>query len=284
MKILILGAHGMAGHMISIYLAEQGHDVTGYARVPLNFLKNYIIGDAFCSEHLKRVILNGEYDAIINCIGLLNKFADNNPLQAIFINSYLPHFIADMIRNSSTKFIQLSTDCVFSGENGPYIEKRIPNGESIYDRTKSLGEICDTKNLTFRNSIIGPDINENGIGLFNWFMKQDHIIHGYKNVIWSGITTLTLAQAIEPAITEKITGVYHLVNNEFISKFDLLSILNKYFKNNQVQILPNESVVSNKTLINTRNDFSFEVPSYEEMIANMRDWILSHKYLYNYQQ
>jgi dTDP-4-dehydrorhamnose reductase len=143
-----------------------------------------------------------------------------------------------------------------------------------------LGEIDDNKNVTFRNSIIGPDMKKNGIGLFNWFMKQKGPIHGYSGAIWTGVTTLTLAKAMEQAAKEDVTGIYNLVNNTSISKLELLTLFNKTFKENEIDILPSSEVNVDKTLLNNRNDFSFAVQSYEQMIFEMKEWIYSHKSLY----
>lgn len=279
MKILVLGAAGMAGHMITLYFKEKGHDVIGFATRPLNFC-NSIVGDARNVEFLKKILLDGDYDAVINCIGLLNQFAENNPSAAIFINSYLPHYIAETLKNSKTKFIQMSTDCVFAGNTGPYYENSLQDGRTFYDRTKALGEVVNSKDLTFRNSIIGPDIKENGIGLFNWFMKQSVAVNGFTGAIWTGVTTLTLAKAMEKAIEVNLSGLYNLVNNESISKYELLVLFNKYFKNNELAIFPTDKLQLDKTLKCTRTDFDFKVPSYEQMIEEMKEWVYEHKWLY----
>ena len=94
----------------------------------------------------------------------------------------------------------MSTDCVFSGKTGWYSETSSRDGETFYDRSKALGELENNKDLTFRNSIIGPDLNKNGIGLFNWFMKQEGQIYGFTKAIWTGVTTLTLAKAMERCV------------------------------------------------------------------------------------
>lgn len=279
MKILVLGAAGMAGHVISIYLQERGHDITGFATRSLNYC-NYIIGNAEDIGALKSILLEGKYDAVINCIGLLNQFAESSPTSAIFLNSYLPHFVVETLRNSKTKFIQMSTDCVFAGNTGPYFENSFPDGKTFYDRTKALGEINNSKDLTFRNSIIGPDIKTNGIGLFNWFMKQSGVLKGYTGAIWTGVTTLTLAKAMEKAIEDNITGLYNLVNNDSINKYDLLMLFNKYFRDNKLTIIPSNKLQLDKTLKCTRKDFDFIVPSYEQMIIEMKEWVYEHKELY----
>ncbi|MFV0587865.1 SDR family oxidoreductase [Bacteroides reticulotermitis] len=279
MKILILGGSGMAGHTIALYFKEHGHDVTVFTRRPFPYCNN-IQGDAMNSDELRKVVTEGNYDAVINCIGILNQFAENNPDKAIYINSYLPHQLVAWLKGSPTRFIQMSTDCVFAGNTGPYYEDSFPDGQSYYDRTKGLGEINDDNNLTFRNSIIGPDINENGIGLFHWFMKQNGTISGYTKAIWTGVTTLTLAKAIERALETNLTGLYNLVNNESICKYDLLCLFNKYFRGNEVTISKSDNLVLDKTLIHKRTDFDFVVPDYEQMIKEMKLWVDSHKELY----
>lgn len=281
MKILVLGSTGMAGHTISLYFKEKGHDVVSYSRSPFLYCKN-IIGDVFDTEHFKSILLEGNYDAVINCIGILNQDAENNPSNAVYLNSFLPHLIASTLKDTDTKLIHMSTDCVFEGNSGPYFENSLCNGRTFYDRTKALGEVDDIKNLTFRNSIIGPDMNENGIGLFNWFMKQKGVIHGYTGAIWTGVTTLTLAKAMEKAIEENLCGLYNLVNNESISKYELLNLFNTYFRKNQITIEKEENVQLDKSLINTRKDFSFEVPSYEQMVKEMKEWVKTHKSLYQH--
>lgn len=226
------------------------------------------------------MLKEGDYDVVINCIGLLNQECDREPSRAVFLNSYLPHFIADILKGTNTKLIHMSTDCVFSGKTGNYSESSFRDGETFYDRTKALGEVEDDRNLTFRNSIIGPDINEEGIGLLNWFLKQDGTINGYTKAIWTGVTTLTLAKAMERAVVEGISGIYNLVNNEVINKFDLLGLFNKHLRSGGISIQPKENVNLNKSLFNNRKDFSFEIPSYEQMIVEMKEWIYAHKELY----
>lgn len=278
-KILVLGSLGMAGHLITFYFKEKGYNVYAYSMQPFPFTKN-IIGNALETESFKNMLIEGDYDVVINCIGILNQVADENHSLAIYLNSYLPHLIADTLNNKNTKLIHISTDCVFAGNSGPYYEDSLRDGTTFYDRSKALGEVADNKNLTFRNSIIGPDLNENGIGLFNWFMKQKGEINGFTGAMWTGVTTLTLAKAMEQAINEDLCGIYHLVNNASISKYDLLCLFNKYFRNNRIKINKSEFLNLDKSLRKKRNDFSYKVPSYEEMVKEMCDWINNHKDLY----
>ncbi len=279
MKVLILGGTGMAGHTISIYFKEAGHYVTAFSRSKVDYCKN-INGDITDFENLKKIINEGQYDAIINAIGILNQDAEDHKSNAVLLNSYLPHFLSDTTKEMKTRVIHMSTDCVFSGKTGGYSETSFRDGETFYDRSKALGELENNKDLTFRNSIVGPDMSERGIGLFNWFMKQEGQINGFTKAIWTGVTTLTLAKAMEQALKENLTGLYNLVNNETISKYELLRLFNKYMKAEQIEILPSDNLSLDKSLINNRTDFSFKVPSYEVMVAEMKEWIDNHKELY----
>ena len=269
----------MAGHIITLYFKEQGYDVTGFTRRPVSFCNN-IIGDAMNPNDVKSAILSDDYDVVINAIGVLNQNAEDHKSMAVLLNGYLPHFIEDTLRDSKTKLIHMSTDCVFAGNTGPYYEDSFPDGKIFYDRSKAIGEVNDDKNLTFRNSIVGPDCNEKGIGLFNWFMKQDGPINGFTGAIWTGVTTLTLAKAMEQAIKENLTGLYNLVNNESINKFDLCGLFNKYFRNDQIVINPSDKLKLDKSLRHRRTDFTFVVPSYEQQIKEMADWVNAHKEFY----
>jgi len=123
-------------------------------------------------------------------------------------------------------------------------------------------------------------MNQDGIGLFNWFMKQQGTIKGYTGALWTGVTTLTLAKAMEKAIEENLCGLYNLVNNDSISKYDLLYLFNTYFRGNKIEIEKEEKLQLDKSLRNTRNDFLFDVPSYEQMIKDLNDWVDSHQNIY----
>jgi len=279
MKFLVLGCNGMAGHTVSLYLFEQGHDVLGFSKSKSNYFES-VEGDAFDTQLLRRLVTNNNFDSIINCIGVLNDFAETSKASAIYLNSYLPHFLAEITQNSDTQIIQMSTDCVFSGKRGNYKEYDFRDGDTFYDRSKALGELNDNKNITLRNSIIGPDINSNGIGLLNWFMQQHGGVKGYKSSIWTGQTTLQLAKTMEYAAKEKASGLINAVPESSISKYDLLKLLNKYLRNKSLNIIPVEGITADKSLKRTNYDFIFQIPTYETMIAEMAVWIKNHKKLY----
>jgi dTDP-4-dehydrorhamnose reductase len=280
-KILVLGAGGMAGHVIATYLKEAGLSVdTLSAKNKLNdetFLVDVTNQNLFGS-----FLENRQYDVIINAIGLLVKQSEDRKDLSTYINSYLPHYLEHMYHNTTTRIIQLSTDCVFSGKNAPYSEDSVYDGELYYDRTKALGEIINEKDLTFRMSIIGPDHQKDGIGLFNWFYAQTGEILGFTKAIWNGVTTIELSKAIKAAIEQNTTGLYHLVPDGNISKFNLLKLFKKVFDRQDITIKSDDGLPLDKTLINNRADFSHNVPDYPSMINEMKDWIDTHPGLYSH--
>jgi dTDP-4-dehydrorhamnose reductase len=283
MKVLVLGAGGMAGHVVATYLDEKGYDVsTVSANNKLNAETTLL--DATDGVALTEYLTNNSFDIVINCIGILIQQSETRKDLAAYLNSYLPHFLERFYQNSPTRVIHLSTDCVFSGKNAPYRENSPYDGDTYYDRSKALGEIMNDKDLTLRMSIIGPDMQEKGVGLFNWFYAQTGTINGYQKAIWNGITTIELAKGIDAAIQQKLTGLYHLVPNDNISKYDLLNLFVSIFNRNDISVEPETKTVLDKTLVNTRTDFNYTVPSYSVMVSEMKEWIESHQDLYEHYQ
>lgn len=279
MKFFVLGCNGMAGHTISLYMKERGHEVLGFARRPSQYVKS-ITGDARDLKMLREVIRDGRFDSVINCIGILNQFAERNKELATFLNAYFPHFLAMVTEGTETQVIHMSTDCVFSGKRGEYTETDFRDGETFYDRSKALGELEDDKNITLRNSIVGPDINPEGIGLLNWFMQQTGPINGYTKAIWTGQTTLQLAKTMEAAAKERIHGLYNAVPDHSISKYNLIRLFNHYLRDDRIQVFPVDGVNVDKSLKRTRYAFSYQIPDYDVMIAEMARWIKLHKCMY----
>lgn len=279
MKFLVFGCNGMAGHLVSVYLQEKGYEVIGFARSKSSLVKT-ILGDALDPKAVKSAIEIDSFDAIVNCIGLLNQFAENNKAQAVYLNSFFPHYLAQLTKNTDTQIIHISTDCVFSGKRGQYTEDDLRDGTTFYDRSKALGELEDDKNLTLRQSIIGPDTKANGIGLLNWFMQQEGPLNGFTGALWTGLTTLQLAKIIEEGAKSKAHGLYNIVPDRYISKYDLLGLFNKYMRNGKVSIAPIDKMAANKSLKRTKFDFAYPIPDYDQMIEELSDWMRSHKQLY----
>ena len=211
---------------------------------------------------------------IINCIGVLIKGSIQDPSNTILINSLLPHKLAEYSKAVGSKLIHISTDCVFDGLKGSYTETDNKTAQDTYGLSKSLGEINDTINLTLRTSIIGPELKDNGEGLFSWFINQKGEVNGFTESIWGGVTTLVLAEVVIKSIDENYTGLVHVTNSEPISKFDLLSLIKDKFELNNVTLKRVPGKKSDKSL-NTKYHY-FNVPSYEQMITDMHKYYLEN--------
>ncbi|WP_370574398.1 sugar nucleotide-binding protein [Methanomethylovorans sp.] len=256
MKILVLGHRGMAGHIIYDYLSTKTNFEVFNADEFLGYKFNSITN----LEELENKLHERSVDYIINCIGLLKRQCNENPISAIAINSLLPHQLVRIADEICAHVIHLSTDC--------YLD------DDVYGRSKRAGEINYHNHVTIRTSIIGPEIKRDGDGLFEWFMRQEGEINGYTNVIWDGITTLELAKFISYYIgsDNKLYGIKNLRSNQKISKYDLLELI-KVIYSKQIQINKFTKVITNKT---EKNDFlEYNIPPYYQMIKELFEYQFS---------
>jgi len=280
-KVMLLGSAGMAGHVLKCEL-QKISDIIELVDVARSseLIRPKIEMDVTDFMGLKEIINEGDFDFIINCVGILNAFAEDNPDQAILVNAYFPHFLESITKKSSSRIIHLSTDCVFSGSKGDYIETDFKDGLGFYARSKGLGELHNDKDLTIRTSIIGPDLNQDGIGLFNWVINQEGVINGFSKAYWSGVTTIKLARSIIEFILQKDSpaGVVHLTNDEKISKFELLIMIQQVYKLSDIKIVESKEYKTDKSIVNTRDDLTKKIPTYYQMIMEMKKW-MDHNYV-----
>ena len=280
-KVLVLGSTGMLGHILYNYLKLNGN----YEMYDLSYRKqltpNTIIIDASNRSKIKNFLQSIRPDIIVNCIGILIKESEKDIKSTVYINAYFPHFLKEICDEINCKLIHISTDCVFNGEKGNYNENSIKNATDIYGRTKALGEFDSENHLCLRTSIIGPEIKKNGEGLFNWLFCQKGKIFGYKNVFWSGITTLELSKAIHYSIEENIAGLWNITNGNSISKFNLLEKIINHFCLEEIRLYPEFQKTSDKSLKSIRK-INFSVPSYDFMLNELREYLKKNENLYSY--
>jgi len=279
-KILILGSSGLIGHQLYNYLnVNNNYELHNISyRKKLN--SDSIQLNARNEKKLITTINSIAPKYIINCIGALISDSKKNPENAIYLNAYLPHRLIRIADNIGAKLIHISTDCVFSGDkDSPYLENDYKDGKDIYAKTKGLGEVINDSHLTIRTSVVGPELKQNSEELFHWFMSQSGEIQGYTNALWSGVTSLELAKAIEWSIKKNIVGLYHVTNNIPISKYDLLELFKKY-TNKNINIIPNNKIKIDKSFIDTRLLINYKIPSYDQMISDMVSLIANNRSLY----
>jgi dTDP-4-dehydrorhamnose reductase len=271
-KVLVLGSTGMKGHAIYRHFKSLGYEVVGIASKPHDELVDYVI-DVSNEIVLREFLSTHEFDFIINAIGLLVRDSREQIEEALYLNAMLPHIVIDAISHLDTVFIQLSTDCVFSGNKGGYIETDQTDGTRTYDMTKRLGEKINGDHLIVRSSVIGPEITSSQKGLFNWFLLGPSVVDGYKNAIWNGLSSFEFSRELHKLIVRKERGIVHVYSKESISKAELLERMQKVFhidkKINYIEL----EVSTNKSLssiVHTPSDLD-----YNQMLLEIKNEIMS---------
>ena len=276
-KILVLGSTGMLGHVLFEKLSSlKNYQIFNISRKKLN--NETIVVDVANYKLLKETIYDLSPNYIINCVGILVEDSKLNPTEAIKINSLLPHQLKEIADNMNSSLIHISSDCVFDGSVGKYSEDSKTSATDIYGKTKMLGEINGPIHTNIRTSIIGPELFNNSRGLLSWILKnqESNYIEGYSKSIWSGITTIELSKAIIYCIENSIFGLLH-ISNKPISKYELIKLIVDEF-NLSIKIKKVDGKISDKSLVSLRSDFNYKMPSYKEMISDLKSFIELKKY------
>lgn len=257
MRILVLGASGMLGNAMVRVLNESADmevygtlrcgDVAGY--FPADIAGRMVSGiDVGNHDALVEAFCRVRPDIVINCVGLVKQLAEaNNPLLAIPLNALLPHRLAQLCSLSDARLVHISTDCVFSGSKGNYLESDVSDASDLYGMSKYLGEVDHPHCITLRTSIIGHELDSCN-GLLEWFLRQQDVCKGYTRAIFSGLPTVVLAQIVRDVIIRRgeLHGLYHLAA-EPVSKFDLLKLVADVY-GKTIDVVPDDSLVIDRSL------------------------------------
>lgn len=289
MNVLVLGGQGMAGHMIAAYWRRMTSDLLTVTvrRAAASLAAEGSDGnplpqgvavrelDVRDGAAVERVMEEIRPDLVVNATGILNADADRAAYDAYVVNGLLPHWLAHLADRCGARLFQLSTDCVFAGDQGNYRVDDKPSGHSVYARSKIVGEVRRVRHLTIRTSIIGPDARSQGIGLMRWFLSQEGKVPGYRQVFWNGVTTLELAKAVRwYAQRPGIDGIVHLAAPSRVSKYELLVMMQRAFDKSNVEIVPQDEPRLDRTLAPSDDETArYETPGYEQMLAELRDWM-----------
>ena len=281
MKILILGGSGMLGHRLWMDLSKQHEtwvtirgnpsEFPDVPEFPRQFIRTNV--DALYFDQVTRAMASIQPDLVINCVGLIKQMGHlaRDPLFSITLNAMLPHRISMLCRVAKIRMIHISTDCVFSGNKGNYLESDNADAEDLYGRTKFLGEVAYPHCVTLRTSIIGREL-KNKLGLIEWFLAQTGTIKGYKRAIFTGFTTDEIARIISNYVipNPKLSGVYQ-VSSDPISKYDLLNLAKTAYGRTDINIQPDEDFFCDRSLNSQRfRDMTgYNPPSWLSMIEEM---------------
>jgi dTDP-4-dehydrorhamnose reductase len=280
MKVLILGGSGMLGHKLVQVLSER-FDVRTTFR---GTAKPYARYGLFTDDRVIEGVSAGDFDTVIaalakarpdvvvNAIGVVKQSGlAKDPVPSIAVNSLFPHRLAQLCRAAGARLIHVSTDCVFSGRKGNYVETDAPDPEDLYGRSKHLGELGPGEGLTLRTSMIGRELGT-AHGLIEWFLGQrGRSVRGFKKAIFSGFTTQALAELIGRVIAEwpRLEGVWHVAADP-INKYDLLQLARQQYRLD-VRVEPDETVVCDRSLDagRFRAETGYAPPDWPTMIARL---------------
>lgn len=257
MKVLVLGVTGMLGNaMFRCLSAKTELNVFGTARCENAYqffskklTPQLLVGvDVENYDSLVRLFDNIRPDVVVNCVGLVKQLTEaNDPLQAIPINTLLPHRLALLTQATDARLVHVSTDCVFSGKKGAYLETDFPDAYDLYGRSKLLGEVAYPHAITLRTSIIGHELKGQR-SLVGWFLAQKESVKGFKRAVFSGLPTVELARLIRDIVIPRsdLHGLYHIAAKP-INKFDLLQLIAQVYKKNN-EIVPDDNLVIDRSL------------------------------------
>jgi dTDP-4-dehydrorhamnose reductase len=283
MRVLILGASGMLGNaMFRVFSEVADNAVFGSVRsesarrhFPDALQQNILCGvDVENQDSLARLFGAVQPELVINCVGLVKQLAESDdPLLAIPINSLLPHRLAGLCRVAGARLVHISTDCVFSGDKGGYVESDFADADDLYGRTKLLGEVDYPHAVTVRTSIIGHEL-AGSRSLVNWFLAQEGTVKGFTRATFSGLPTVVLAKVVRDVIAPRpeLRGLYHVAAQP-ISKFDLLRLVGDVY-GKRIAIEANDALVIDRSLDagRFRAATGYCAPPWEEMIKTMHEY------------
>lgn len=283
MKVLVLGASGMLGNAVyRVFSTSDGFQAFGTVRSSSS-LKHFsasqreglLVGvDVENTESLVDVFNRVRPDVVINCIGVVKQLAQAyDVLSSVPINTLLPHKLARLCALVDARLVHMSTDCVFSGCKGAYIESDSPDARDLYGISKLMGEVDYPNAITLRTSIIGHEL-DGARSLVDWFLSQQGIVSGFAKAFFSGLPTVEIARIIRDFVIPhpEMRGLYH-VSAEPISKFDLLVLVASIY-GKDIKIVPNDELVIDRSLDSTRfRDVTGYHPAcWSELIKLMHDF------------
>ena len=280
MKVLVIGASGMIGSTVLRVLSEKnGWEVFGTVRD--ESVKRFFsasIGerlragvDVEDQDSLVRVLDQIRPDVVVNCAGLTkHKPEAEDPLVSIPINTLMPHRLAGLCKLIGVRLIHVSTDCVFSGEKGGYVEDDFADARDVYGKSKALGEVHYPHAITLRTSTIGHEL-QSQFGLLDWFLSQEGRCKGYTRAVFSGLPTVVFARVVRDIVIPhtELSGLYHVAAKP-IAKFDLLKLIADVY-GKTIDIVPDDKLMIDRSLDAKRFQLAtgYVAPEWPEMIKLM---------------
>jgi len=263
MRILVTGASGLLG--LNLCLKEvKEHDIYGIvhqtqlANVPFTLIRQ----DLTNKNALGKVFNQTEPELVVNCAAMANvDRCEKNPIPAAMINSEVPGYLAKNCAERAIPFIHISTDAVFDGEKGNYKEIDVPNPLSIYAKTKLEGE---KRVLNANPSALIARVNFFGFSvtgrrsLAEFFLRNlvsNKRVNGFIDILFSPMYVNDLIDTLFNMVKNKLTGIYHVVSSNHLSKYDFGMLISEKFNLDGSIITPESYLKGNLIAKRSQNLF-----------------------------
>lgn len=227
MRVLVTGASGLLGINLAVETAKQ-HEVIGVVNTqslsgtPFRLLTAELLAKDAFAEILDLV----QPDWVIHCAALANlDECEDDPAFAELMNAILPGEIARVCQNKA-RLLHISTDAVFDGSRKDVTEDDEPNPLSVYGRTKLSGEWAvmeaNPDAIIARVNLFGWSLKGKR-SLAEWFfynMQAGKAVKGFTDVCFKPMLANHLTQVLLDMLEVNQPGIYHVVGNNCISKYD----------------------------------------------------------------
>ncbi len=225
MRYLVTGKDGQLAKAFIKRLSENSADYTALGRTALNVTDEASVVEA-CDSYRP--------DVIINCTAYNNvDGAETTSGEAQSVNTLGPRLLAQASKRHKALLVHFGTDYVFDGakQDGLYVESDAVNPINEYGKSKLGGEEAIAKEtdnfLIFRLSWVFGEGRQNFIyKLLEWSKNND-----YLKIVCDEFSvptyTYTIADITMRAVEARLTGLYHLTNTGFCSRYEWANLVFK---------------------------------------------------------
>lgn len=192
-------------------------------------------------ENLQKI----QPDLIINTAAITNvDECEHYPGAAYELNAEFTHRIAKAAFLEKISFIHISTDQLFDGSQSFIKENEIPSPLNVYGKTKALAELyvlqaAPTALILRTNFFAWGHKFRNS--LTDWIlqsMRSDQEIKMFKDVFFTPILADNLIKTAHILLEAREKGIFHIVGDERISKYDFAIRIAKIFGFSEGLIIP----------------------------------------------
>jgi dTDP-4-dehydrorhamnose reductase len=196
-------------------------------------------------------------DAVLHLAGHPDlDHCERHPAEAEATNIDATRNLARACRRVGAKVVYLSTDRVFDGETGGYRELSPPGPNTVYGRTKLIGEdivlSMDARGLVCRTG----DVYGAGAPLFAWLSRElaaGRCVDGFQDVVSTPTWAGDLAAFIDLALATDAIGILHTVGPEAVSRYEWFGAFASVFGHDRELVIPAVAGARRRELLLPRN-------------------------------